>query len=220
MQNDPAISISEPEIIELPEMTDATAEQSAVSRIIFWAALLAVGAGAIYVLYFHGVSQASGALRSEELPTPGFADPFRLSEFLIGGPDQAPGLRGEMSQCGQTLRALLTSESPIQFPLASLKCNPFRQPDLAATSASGIQRPTTNPDAQGHTEAERTTMLRAVEAMQLQSIVCTDTRRSCMINNVLYDEGGILNGFTIEQINAQSVVVRNGLYRFELTMNR
>ena len=45
---------------------------------------------------------------------------------------------------------------------------------------------------------ERAAMLRAVETMQLQSILCTDTRRSCMINNVLYDEGGIINGFLSE----------------------
>ena len=41
-----------------------------------------------------------------------------------------------------------------------------------------------------------------------------------MINNAMYQEGQDVEGFTIEQIAPQAVVVRNGLYRFELRMQK
>jgi hypothetical protein len=41
-----------------------------------------------------------------------------------------------------------------------------------------------------------------------------------MINNVLYREGQNLESFTIEKITQASVVVKNGPYRFELTMQK
>jgi hypothetical protein len=45
-------------------------------------------------------------------------------------------------------------------------------------------------------------------------------RKSCMVNNTLYTEGQQVDGFTIEKIAPDSVIVRNGSYRFELRMQR
>ena len=41
-----------------------------------------------------------------------------------------------------------------------------------------------------------------------------------MINNALYTEGQQVEGFTIEQIGTKAVIVRSGVYRFELTMQK
>jgi type II secretory pathway component PulC len=41
-----------------------------------------------------------------------------------------------------------------------------------------------------------------------------------MINNTLYSEGQQVESFTIEKITPDSVIVKNGSYRFELKMQR
>jgi hypothetical protein len=216
MQNDSAILIPERETIELPEVASESTRHSPLFRACFWVALVLVGAGAMYAMYFRCVARASGAFVAEELSSSTVGGTSRLSEFLSDGRDPLPGMRAAMDESGPTLRTLMTYSARQQVPLSSLRCNPFHQPDPAPASHA---RPTARAATQPHPEAERAAMLHAVETMQLQSILCTDTHRTCMINNVLYDEGGIIKGFTIEQINAQTVAIRNGLYRFELTMN-
>jgi hypothetical protein len=216
MQNDSAILFSETETIELPEVTVENRGQSPLFRVGVSFALLLVGAGAVYGMYFRGVARASGAFRAAELSSSTVGDSARLSEFLSDSRHQLPTMRAAMNESGQTLRRLMAYFARPQVPLTSLRCNPFHQPESFPVAHA---QPTNAPATHPHPQAERAAMLQAVEAMQLQSILCTDTRRSCMINNVLYDEGGIINGFTIEQINAQTVAIRNGLYRFELTMN-
>jgi hypothetical protein len=41
-----------------------------------------------------------------------------------------------------------------------------------------------------------------------------------MINNALYTEGQTVEGFLVEKIAPNTVIVRNGQYRFELRMQR
>ena len=41
-----------------------------------------------------------------------------------------------------------------------------------------------------------------------------------MINNALYTEGQQIDAFTIEKISANGVIVRSGIYRFNVPMQR
>jgi hypothetical protein len=99
-----------------------------------------------------------------------------------------------------------------QVPLGQLHMNPFRQkPSDGKTDDSANSR---------KREEERLAMLKAVQALQLQSVMYGDTRKACMINNSLYREGQQVDSFMIEKITANSVIVKNGAYRFELKMQR
>jgi hypothetical protein len=60
--------------------------------------------------------------------------------------------------------------------------------------------------------------LKAVQELQLQSIMFSDNRKACMINNSLYREGQQVGDFSIEKISPQSVVVEMNKLRFELKM--
>jgi len=61
---------------------------------------------------------------------------------------------------------------------------------------------------------EKAVALRAVQGLQLQSIMHSDTRRACLINNTLYSEGQQVDSLVIEKIQPKSVIVKSGPYRF------
>jgi hypothetical protein len=64
----------------------------------------------------------------------------------------------------------------------------------------------------------RQAVLRAAQRLRLQAVMATGPRKTCMINNVSYAEGGQVGQFTIDSIREGTVVVRSGRYRFELAM--
>jgi hypothetical protein len=99
-----------------------------------------------------------------------------------------------------------------QVPLAELHQNPFRE------KVGGPK----NDDAANarKREEERLAMLKAVQGLQLQSIMYGEQRRACMVNNTLYREGQQVDAFSVEKITATSVIVKNGAYRFELRMQK
>src|SRR2546426_863445 len=59
---------------------------------------------------------------------------------------------------------------------------------------------------------------KAVQTLQLQTVVIRANRKACMINNTMYQEGESVESFTIEKISPSAVIVRSGVYRFELKM--
>jgi cytochrome c556 len=113
---------------------------------------------------------------------------------------------------------LLLNYKVQQVPLSALAANPFR----LAPPATDDGKPAriSEEEQKRRDEEERVAVLKAVNGLQLQSIMRSDTRRSCMINNTLYQEGQQVEAFTIEKISPSCVVVRNGRYRFELRMQR
>jgi hypothetical protein len=58
----------------------------------------------------------------------------------------------------------------------------------------------------------------AVAELHLQSIVRGGKYRACMINNTLYQQGQQIGIFTVAQVDAGTVVLESGKYRFELKM--
>lgn len=117
------------------------------------------------------------------------------------------------------VKQFLTYPSVTQVPLAELRTNPFR---VSAPADEG--QPTANrrdeEREKKRREEERVTVLKAVQALQLQSVIHSDARKACMINNTMYQEGQQVESFTIEKIAPNKIVVRNGSYRFELRMQR
>jgi hypothetical protein len=106
------------------------------------------------------------------------------------------------------------STSQSQIPLEMLRTNPF-QMEIAsenpATADDGAMR--------RRREEERAAAVASVKSIKLQSVVF-GAQRAALINNKLVQEGGEIDGFTVEKITADSVIVRSGVYRFELKMKR
>jgi hypothetical protein len=94
------------------------------------------------------------------------------------------------------------------------KPSPLTKPAVALETASAVPAPI------GNTANDRAVALKAFEALQLQSILIGDTRRSCVINNVTCEEGEQIDGFTVEVIASASVTVSTGIYRFDLAVSR
>lgn len=134
-----------------------------------------------------------------------------LSVFFLTGSDGINRFRTALCATQNLAADPLINPAKMQIPLAALHINPFRQgsadtrPPEAALRAARVRE-----------DQERAAMLTAIGALRLQSVIRGAARRSCMINNTLYVEGELVGGFTVEQINSQSVVIRNGMYRFEL----
>jgi hypothetical protein len=103
-----------------------------------------------------------------------------------------------------------------QVPLSGLAANPFR---LNEPTEQAVAPRVDDAKEKRKREEERVAILNAVNALQLQSVM-RGARNSCMVNNALYTEGQQVDGFTIEKISTNSVIVRNGAYRFELRMQR
>jgi len=109
----------------------------------------------------------------------------------------------------KTVQQFATVAPVAQVALADLKANPFRRSLVSANQNDAAS------DAV-KSEQRRHASLQAVQNLQLQSVLVNDKNRSCMINNGLYLEGQQVDQFTIESIRATGVVVRTGIYRFEL----
>ena len=68
-------------------------------------------------------------------------------------------------------------------------------------------------------EEERAAALQAVQDLKLQSVLFGN-RRAAMLNNQMVAEGQTIEGFIVEKITADGVIVRMGVYRFELKMKK
>jgi hypothetical protein len=56
----------------------------------------------------------------------------------------------------------------------------------------------------------------AVNRLHLQSTGRYGSSLRCRINGFVYNEGDVVDGFTIEKIRATTVIVRRGSYRFQI----
>jgi hypothetical protein len=89
--------------------------------------------------------------------------------------------------------------------------DPFRLP---ASFDPAPKPPAGAPAQAGADKAkERAEASRAALGLRVQSIMA-GSRKACMINNKLLRVGDQVEGFTVEEIDAGSVVVRRGDYKF------
>jgi hypothetical protein len=117
-----------------------------------------------------------------------------------------------LANTDMTVEELKSAPASVQVPLMELKVNPFRQ---GGSGASANDAPE---DSAAHDlrEQERQSALQAVQSLRLESITHRGPDRACTINNVRYQEGQEADGFLVEEIASNIVVVRKGAYRFEL----
>jgi len=168
--------------------------------------LIALGGGALYLMHLRtGPAEASAANPQANAT---------VEQFLSGGQTNIIQMERMLRDTQKVVDQFLTYPSVTQIPLTALQTNPFRQiedkgPDASVSEAAAKKKK----------EEERLAIKAAAEALQLQ-LVMMGAKSSCMINNSVYREGQVVEGFTVEKINANSVIVRNGTYKFELKTQR
>jgi hypothetical protein len=201
----PYIDAGGDEAIVIPEARPSVSKGTVV---LF--AILIIGAVGFYVMYRQtGPKSASAAVAKETA-----AAKKTISTFLSGGDMNIKTMEALIKNTERVVQQFLKYPSKTQVPLADLRTNPFRLHEKPVTASHA------DDSDKKKREEERLAVLKAVQGFQLQSIMYSDTRRACMINNVLYREGQTVDGFSIEKITQTSVVVKNGPYRFELTMQK
>ncbi len=169
--------------------------------------LLAVAGAGTYFMYVRTGPQSAGAA----------VDPKAqqvIKQFMSEREKNPDAMKKMLLETEEKVRWFRNYPGDNQRPLTA---NPFRM-----TPVDDGSKPVAHDNERDkkQREEERIAILKSVNALQLQSVMHSEARKSCMINNSLYLEGQEVESFTIERISPNAVIVRNGAYRFELRMQR
>ena len=172
--------------------------------------ILTVGFAGLYVMNMRSGPQAARA-SSDPAVT---AAQATITEFMQRGRGNVLLLRSLLEGTAKIVEQF-KMPNVVQVPLSDLKANPFH----FATAKPAITDDGSDA-AKKRKEEEKLAIQKAVRGLKLQTLVIRPNRKACMINNVLYQEGEAIDGFTVESITNEGVVVANGTYRFRLQMAR
>jgi hypothetical protein len=173
--------------------------------------VIALSAAGVWVMY-----QRVGPGKAVAAPPPESVQAKKtINSFLDGGGNNIKNMESMLRNTEKVVQQFLTYPSMTQVPLSDLRTNPFR-----LRPAKPENTPTSDAAERRKREEERVAMLKAVQGLQLQSIMYSETRKACMINDTMYREGQNVGDFTVEKVTQNTVVVKNGVYRFELRMQR
>lgn len=138
-----------------------------------------------------------------------------VSEFLASGQQHNKLMREMLKETDKVVERFHQYPTKTQIPLASLLKNPFQRVTRVAAVVSESEVA-----AKRRLDLERQEVAEAVKKLQLQSVMHGGTRQACMINGKFYPPGAEIDGFAIESITAEGVVVRKKGVAFKLTMRR
>jgi len=174
--------------------------------------LTVVGAGLVYFMYFrHGPASAMGGTSAKDAAT--------IDQFLKVDSGNINLMKQTLKDSEKVVQQFLSYPGKTQVPLADLHTNPFRE---LPAKESGPATAAPDPNAK-RLAAEREAAYKAITTMQLQSVIHSSSRRACMINNTFVQEGQEFQGFVVDQIAANTVVVhwaKLDSLRFELKMQK
>jgi hypothetical protein len=193
-----------------PAFVSSEKKPASRSALVFLAILVAAGGGMYFMYTKNGPASASAAATPEAA-----AASATINEFLSGGAKMKL-MKQTLQDTEKVVQEFRGYPAKTQVPLGDLKTNPFRLLPPASDTPVVADN---DAAARRKREEERVEALQAVQTLQLQSVL-SGSKRACMINNTLYTEGQEAEGFIVEQIAANTVVVRKGVYRFELRMTR
>jgi hypothetical protein len=173
--------------------------------------ILAIGAGGTWFMYQRtgGPSAAKAAAAD---PAAAAAE-AAVTDFMKGGRNNITLLRKLLDGTAKIIDQFRDYTNVMQVPLSDLKSNPFH---FALAKAAAEQDP--EEIAKKKREEQRAAVLKAAQGLQLQSVVIRGNRKACMVSNSMYQEGEAVNGFLVEKISPNSVVVSRDGFRFELKM--
>jgi hypothetical protein len=171
--------------------------------------VLVGGAGTYFMYYKNGPQSAKAAD-----PQVAKAE-ATISDFMKTGSQNVSLLKSLLEGTAKIVEQFKLYPNMTQIPLADLKANPFHFTNYKAA-------PEEDPAeiARKKKEEQRVAVLKAVQTLQLQTVVVRGERKACMINNTMYQEGDQVEQFTLEKINPNAVIVKSGSFRFELKMTK
>ena len=176
--------------------------------------VLACGAG-IYFLYLKNGPQSASAASPEQAAATSTVD-----EFLHGNGGSTRLMEQTLRETEKVVKEFQAYSAAEQVPLELLHTNPFRQHEAKPKASQDEGDQVANALAAARAAAvERDRVMKEAQALELQTLL-RGARSACLINNALYHEGEQVGSFMVEEIRSQTVIVRQGKYRFELTMKR
>lgn len=200
---------------ELSESSDfvvAAPKKAALNRTtLIVLGILALAGGVVWTMY----QRAGGPKQAAAAQAESNRAKKTINAFLDGGSSNIHNMEKMLRSTEKVVQQFLAYPSMTQVPLSDLHTNPFRmktQRPLDPSADNIVER--------RRREEERVAMLKAVQSLHLQSIMYSDARKACMINDRMYREGQTVDAFAIERITATSVIVKSSVYRFELKMQR
>jgi hypothetical protein len=171
-------------------------------------AIIAIGSAATYFMHLRTGPQTAAAAD----PTIVTAE-ATINDFMKGGNSNVQLLRRLLEGTAKIVEQFRDYTNVAQVPLSELKANPFQS---AVAKAAPVD------DSEAATrklrEEEHARVVKAVQGLQLQTIVIRANKKACLISNTLVAEGETIGDFTVEKILPGSVVVKNAGYKFELRM--
>lgn len=168
--------------------------------------LLVLCAGGTYFMYLRNGPQTANADDDTTTET--------INTFLTDGEKHVTLMKQMLQDTDKVVQRFRQSNSNTQIPLARLQTNPFRMLIPAVENANEGEV-----TSRRRREEERAAALQAVQDLKLQSVLFGN-RRAAMLNNQMVAEGQTIEGFIVEKITADGVIVRMGVYRFELKMKK
>jgi len=168
--------------------------------------VLALCAGGTYFMYMRGGPQKANAADAGTAQT--------INSFLADGDKHVKLMKQMLKETDKVVLRFRQTTAQSQIPLEMLQTNPFL---MELTSKAPVADD--NSASRRRRDEERNAAIAAVKSIKLQSVLY-GSQRAALMNNKLVQEGGEIDGFTVEQITADSVIVRSGVYRFELKMQR
>jgi len=163
--------------------------------------------GGYYLMYVRAGPQTARAATPEAA-----AADKTIQGFLSSGNANIKLMQEMLRNTQKVVEQFRSYPSMTQVPLNDLKTNPFKYLGGKSAEDDGT-------GAARQRQQDRQAALKAVQALQLQSIV-HGSRKACMINNAMYTEGQQVDTFTIEKINPDGVIVRSGPFRFRVAMQK
>ncbi len=179
--------------------------------VVFGLALAVLGGG--YLWYARSGPAAAVAAANSDADSASQT----VSSFLEGGTTSVQTMQKMLRDTEKVVQQFLDYPSMKQVPLGELQTNPFR---FRPPTVEGDKPSETDAAAKRRREEERQVVLKAVGELNLQSVIHSGARKSCMINNTLYTEGQQIDTFVVEKINPGTIIVKSGVYRFELRMQK
>lgn len=191
------------------DLTSSDDSQPSRGPLALLMAILILGGGGLY--FMHIKSKPDAASASSEAANA----KTTINNFLSDGGKSLKQVKELLQNTEAVVENFTKNESP-QVKLEELKSNPFevQKPKVAASNDDAATKA-----RQAAIEREKAEITKQAEKLQLQSILYSPGRSSCMLSGQAYEAGDrVEGGFVLEAIEKTCIILKKGEYSFKLTM--
>lgn len=181
---------------------------------LFLAALFLAGIGTTYLMYLKAGPKAAVASTAESK-----AASATIAEFLTEGKKDLANMQTMLADTEKVVQKFLQYPSHTQVPLTDLQTNPFLFEKQSAATGTAKTEDTVS-EQQRKREALRATVRGEAAKLKLKSIIVGPTENIAVISGKSVKLADDVEGFTVESIASDSVVVSRDGFRFKLSMSR